>query len=517
MIKRNEKGRSMIEMLGVLGIMTVIVVIGVIASQSVFKSNKATETKNDISMIASHLRKIYVKNGYTADGYVLGEDETFQTLFVDSGIRKNSTTPFGGVYELSAITKDKFQLAITGIETEDCNLLMNNMNFLDEYPEVEVACGDKEGDTQLANKYVDTSDGNSILDDIKDPYNGYIVSDDLQEAIDNATEAELYSACRTTSNPAICDEWLKTNPSLAELKNACATGPTPYVNEKRYDTAVCNAYISQTNETHGSFGGLAWLCERAVTEACDALITHPNTKPEELLDACDMGYSKAVCDAWLATNPTDQAQLAQGCRGGIASACDAFMATDPSTDLISQSCSPISQEMCSKLEEYIGTGILTSEDLSNGCKSGNAALCNELLAQNPTGEDLYSACRYGRGTNDAVCQAYADYVDQNPDSDVAHVDMIYHVCRYSDNDAVCDEAFEQSPYTIKWHCKDATVGEDAVCNAMAEKYLSGESPTTSAEVAWACGYSANTELCRIACEEGNNSACLSYQATKDAF
>ncbi|MCT4552124.1 MAG: hypothetical protein N4A44_00485 [Alphaproteobacteria bacterium] len=105
MKKKNQYGRSMIEMLGVLGIMAIITVLGLSAYKLVNRNIKMNRLKSDIQKIVMQVNKICPneigckklnKNGYSVTAF----EENFQEFFIDTGLFKENQTPFGGTYKV---------------------------------------------------------------------------------------------------------------------------------------------------------------------------------------------------------------------------------------------------------------------------------------------------------------------------------------------------------------------------------------------------------------------------------
>lgn len=359
MIRNKENGRSMIEMLGVLGIMTVIVVFGVRAMQGVFRSNRTTEAKNDVAMIANHLRKIYVKTDYNSDNFNLGEESTFETLFVDSGIRTNANTPFGGVYELSSIGADNFNITIKGIDSNECNLFMQNTGFLSDYPEMQVTCEDIDGLAQVANEYVEP---------------GYTVSQDLIDSVNSGSysSSALTDSCKRTGNDAVCEALASSgNASTTDLKNACWSG----------NDTVCSALAEATTDAF------------------------------TLVDACHRGGNDTVCDKFweLYGDTTRTDYLGHACSGGIQEACGRIVEMDQNGQYVSNrymgwACGGGYEPACDIILEDSSRADV---DYINGCRAGSQAVCEKLLEVGTTNSRTALAC------TDGGYQAACDQMSQD--------------------------------------------------------------------------------------------------------
>lgn len=131
LIRKNDAGRSIVEMLGVLAIMGVITVMGISGySQAVGKINRNTVVE-DVTRIVQEVRGLYAgkSNGY--DTVPNSSDDSDDDVLVKIGFRKKGDThPFGGVYYVSQGSegvgyKTSFVVNITGLEDTDCYYFAN--------------------------------------------------------------------------------------------------------------------------------------------------------------------------------------------------------------------------------------------------------------------------------------------------------------------------------------------------------------------------------------------------------
>jgi type II secretory pathway pseudopilin PulG len=113
MIKNNESGRSMIEMLGVLAIMGVITAAAVAAVGAAMRSAKRTSVQDEVAQITTGVRTL------------LGDYDDFSkidnsTIFAAIGV--SSKNPYGGKYELAPDSSDarQFVVSITQLAANDC-------------------------------------------------------------------------------------------------------------------------------------------------------------------------------------------------------------------------------------------------------------------------------------------------------------------------------------------------------------------------------------------------------------
>jgi type II secretory pathway pseudopilin PulG len=91
LLKQNQKGRSMIEMLGVLGIMAVITVLGITAYTMATRNVKSNNIKAEVATIAQQVRTMTQRSEWGEWGR--GGNKTFKSAFVDTGLMK----PYNGM------------------------------------------------------------------------------------------------------------------------------------------------------------------------------------------------------------------------------------------------------------------------------------------------------------------------------------------------------------------------------------------------------------------------------------
>lgn len=139
-MNKSQKGRSMIEMLGVLGIMAVITVLGLTAYKVANRRIKINKLKDEVNKIVIHTRKICPdrvceklgQNGWSVTGF----EKTFEDFFIDTGLFKENITPFGGKYKLLTVREGDAAyypdapvlLEVGGpneMASEDCNAILN--------------------------------------------------------------------------------------------------------------------------------------------------------------------------------------------------------------------------------------------------------------------------------------------------------------------------------------------------------------------------------------------------------
>lgn len=130
LIRKNDSGRSIVEMLGVLAIMGVITVMGISGySQAVGKINR-NKVIEDVTRITQEVRGLYAaKSDFYTD--IPGGDED-DDLLMKIGFRDvNSRHPFGGVYYVTPASaaingyNRTFQVNISGLNAQDCYYFEN--------------------------------------------------------------------------------------------------------------------------------------------------------------------------------------------------------------------------------------------------------------------------------------------------------------------------------------------------------------------------------------------------------
>ncbi|MDR1206808.1 MAG: hypothetical protein LBK26_00080 [Rickettsiales bacterium] len=110
---RQQRGRSMIEMLGVLAIMGVITVGAVAMISAAMRSQKRTSVQDEVAQIITGVRGL------------LGEYDDFSgidngTVFAAIGV--SAKNPYGGDYklEVNPANPQQFILTIGGLNKSDC-------------------------------------------------------------------------------------------------------------------------------------------------------------------------------------------------------------------------------------------------------------------------------------------------------------------------------------------------------------------------------------------------------------
>ena len=153
LIRKNDSGRSIVEMLGVLAIMGVITVMGIQGySQAMGKINR-NKVEEDITRIVQEVRGIYAAKTDVYTKVPSGSDT--DDLLLSIGFRKSSDRhPFGGVYYITPATEEEggvkryFNINITNLNKTDCSFLCySNWEGTYEDCDVSKACTSDEGNT----------------------------------------------------------------------------------------------------------------------------------------------------------------------------------------------------------------------------------------------------------------------------------------------------------------------------------------------------------------------------------
>ena len=113
--KKQESGRSMIEMVGVLAVMGLITAGAFVLISSAMRSQKISRVDDDVSAIVAGTRLLY------------NSQENFSGLnnTAIEALGFSGTNPFGGNYYISVNSSDKtkFDVFIGGLSQSECNTL----------------------------------------------------------------------------------------------------------------------------------------------------------------------------------------------------------------------------------------------------------------------------------------------------------------------------------------------------------------------------------------------------------
>jgi type II secretory pathway pseudopilin PulG len=96
--KKQESGRSMIEMVGVLAVMGLITAAAFVLITSAMKSQKLSNADDQVAAIASGVRLLYANSQYF-DGLGTASSQVMDTL----GYGKTNS-PYGGAYSVAEAT-----------------------------------------------------------------------------------------------------------------------------------------------------------------------------------------------------------------------------------------------------------------------------------------------------------------------------------------------------------------------------------------------------------------------------
>ncbi|MCT4552072.1 MAG: type II secretion system GspH family protein [Alphaproteobacteria bacterium] len=119
--RQNQKGRSMIEMLGVLGIMAVITVLGITAYTMATRNVKSNNIKAEVATIAQQVRTMTQPSEFSEWD---GSTRDYESAFVDTGLMKeyNGMGVSDG-YEIIGEDNVGFAIVINLDDDEDAALV----------------------------------------------------------------------------------------------------------------------------------------------------------------------------------------------------------------------------------------------------------------------------------------------------------------------------------------------------------------------------------------------------------
>ena len=129
--KKQESGRSMVEMVGVLAIMGLITAGAFVLLGSRYRSQKRSRATDEIDLIASNVRAMGAQaenNSTKFDKLPAGDTDNGQkkgialaTALLDSA---DGATPFGGSYGAYQIDRGaKFAIKMIGIDASECEAM----------------------------------------------------------------------------------------------------------------------------------------------------------------------------------------------------------------------------------------------------------------------------------------------------------------------------------------------------------------------------------------------------------
>lgn len=141
MIKTNESGRSMIEMLGVLAIIGVLSVGGIAGYSKAMNKFKTNKVADNVSMLVANIKTLYAQqnsyNGLDVDSAIsmgVVPDELVSARPGDKGAGGALTNAYNGNVYISAASSDgatisddlAFYIIFTGLSKEACITLATN-------------------------------------------------------------------------------------------------------------------------------------------------------------------------------------------------------------------------------------------------------------------------------------------------------------------------------------------------------------------------------------------------------
>ncbi|MCT4552039.1 MAG: hypothetical protein N4A44_00045 [Alphaproteobacteria bacterium] len=506
-LQKFQQGRSMIEMLGVLGIMAVITVLAITAYKMAYRNSKMNELKQELGSINQQIDQSYANQKFQDEGVVLGEDRTFENMFVDTKMLKSAVTPFGGTYSISAVSNDLFEVKLNGLEEDECLYVIQDDALLKKTEKMTISCVDINGLEHFTSNNINNPDysggnggsseepgggdtgGNTGGDTggSEKPEEPYIPSEEMKDYLSELNDYELSALCTGSDNDAICKVWLDGNPESNDLEIACSE-------TKRSD--ICNAFIESNPDS--------WALQRSCSDtklkaACDAYV---ETNPEiwDLQMACGMSGNDNVCKALLESPDMNESYLGEVCgQSNNTAVCDEYFATNPSPEELQQPCASGSDRAC---EELFNSEVPIEDTrlLASACNNGVKAACDAYMETNPTDtRELHTACITG-GSAEAC-----DKMLENLDKDNYNYDWYLSSSCYSGNSqASCDKLLDEKNdgYTYAETCRQT--GDADVCNKAFEI-------STQEEGNWdgyLCHNSGMAQACKRNCEMyGNKSAC----------
>ena len=134
LLRKNDSGRSIVEMLGVLAIMGVITVMGISGySQAIGKINRNSVVEQ-VTKLAQETRGLFAgRNSYNAkDSDTSGGYDIGTNLLSKMGLKLEN--PYGQKYTVTSVNytgnNPGFEISIPGVATEDC-LYFTTMSWMD--------------------------------------------------------------------------------------------------------------------------------------------------------------------------------------------------------------------------------------------------------------------------------------------------------------------------------------------------------------------------------------------------
>jgi hypothetical protein len=391
--------------------MAVITVLAITAYRMAYRNSKMNDLKQDVASISQQLGKVYSNQRYTDEGVVLGEDKTFENLFVDTKMFKSSTTPFGGAYELSAISNDMFELKVTGVETEDCKYIISDDAITKKFPQITMSCEDIAGTDHYSNNNPNIP----------------TLSPEILDLIANHSRAQLYQMCLNNRDTESCtalanhEEAMESDfyvsCAFANIKEGCLGSVTmeAELSNEHHTSVGCQKYpeecksLVESGEAT-SANAAFWACRIGSTKGCELLGEKDDATKGQINYGCAMSDSPDVCQVLVDHPNATEGDFYVACaNAGTKDGCLGSIAIDP--EFSNQHHTGVGcQKYPEECKELVESGEAKSTYAAEqACRyAGSIAACEML----PDREDVTKSQLYmGCGTSDSakVCQSLADH------------------------------------------------------------------------------------------------------------
>ncbi len=133
LLRKNDSGRSIVEMLGVLAIMGVITVMGISGySQAIGKINR-NNVVEQVTKLAQETRGVFAgRTSYNEADDKTEENDIGESILKKMGLKLE--TPYGGRYTVKSVNSTGnnpgFVVSIPNVSVEDC-LYFTTMSWMD--------------------------------------------------------------------------------------------------------------------------------------------------------------------------------------------------------------------------------------------------------------------------------------------------------------------------------------------------------------------------------------------------
>ena len=128
--KKQQSGRSMVEMVGVLAIMGLVTAAAFVLITSGMSSQKINRVADEVDVLVSNARSMTAESEYTCSLPLNTEEGLEKGKSLAKAILKTESTPLGGQYAITHSTtgktcdKDtKFVIHITKMDSDACETL----------------------------------------------------------------------------------------------------------------------------------------------------------------------------------------------------------------------------------------------------------------------------------------------------------------------------------------------------------------------------------------------------------